>query len=323
MCSEAALKAAELLSLRGVRPDGTKAAVVNLPRVDAPPRKSPRTPPCMPPSDFLMSLRRSATTGSPRDDVQLTGPLRTSTSTPPRTPTSTLTGYMMLLRQQSDPDAGGDRSRSSTPSTVDNRAQSLTTDQLVDLSTDAVTMATLLFSSTDSPSPTIFTVRQRKSFPDWYTDEMETTAVGIIAAWRVLPLVVRQFYMPVEQSEDGPFDDVWCLDNTFLDRAAAWSVNTMTDFADYPAGLAMAAIAQQLVYLMSREPQLHINETVRKYREHFLMFEHAVLQRLAFGAWAGVRLALGMLRRSVTGDPMEVVLHRSTWRRVMGKPYLV
>ena len=85
----------------------------------------------------------------------------------------------------------------------------------------------------------------------------------------------------------------------------------------------MAAIAQQLVYLMSREPQLHINETVRKYREHFPMFEHAVLQRLAFGAWAGVRLALGMLRRSVTGDPMEVVLHRSTWRRVMGKPYLV
>ena len=127
----------------------------------------------------------------------------------------------MPLRQQSDPDAGGDRSRSSTPSTVDNRAQPLTTDQLVDLSTDAVTMATLLFSSTDSPSPTIFTVRQRKSFPDWSTDEMETTAVGIIAAWRVLPLVVRQFYVPVEQPEDGPFDDVWCLDNTFLDRAAS------------------------------------------------------------------------------------------------------
>ena len=87
--------------------------------------------------------------------------------------------------------------------------------------------------------------------------------------------------------------------------------------------LAMAAIAQQLVFLMARVPAEHVNETVMRYRDSFPMFETPTLQRLAFGAMAGIRLAVGMLRRSVTGDVREVIMHRSTWRRIMAKPYSV
>ena len=118
-------------------------------------------------------------------------------------------------------------------------------------------------------------------------------------------------------------DDVWSLDGDFVDQVAAWPVDTTPSFSDYPAGLAMAAVAQQLVFLMARVPAEHVNETVMRYRDSFPMFETPTLQRLAFGAMAGIRLAVGMLRRSVTGDVREVIMHRSTWRRIMAKPYSV
>ena len=186
-----------------------------------------------------------------------------------------------------------------------------------------MTLATLLFSSTDLPTPAEFAVRQRRSFPDWDDDELEVATVGIIAAWQALPIIVRLYYVHVEPTDEESVDAVWCLDSDFLECVTAWSVDTTPSFSDYPAGLAMAAIAQQLTFLMAREPTEHVNETVMRYRDSFPMFETPMLQRLAFGAMAGIRLAVGMLRRSVTGDLREVIMHRSTWRRIMAKPYSV
>ena len=108
--------------------------------------------------------------------------------------------------------------RSSVESGRPSCVRSLTTDQLVEVSTDVVTLATLLFSSTDLPTPAEFAVRQRRSFPDWSDDELERATVGIIAAWQVLPMVVRLYYVYVEPTEEDPVDDVWSLDGDFLDR---------------------------------------------------------------------------------------------------------
>ena len=72
----------------------------------------------------------------------------------------------------------------------------------MEVSTDVVTLATLLFSSTDLPTPAEFAVRQRRSFPDWSDDDLETATVGIIAAWQVLPMVVRLYYVYVEPTEE-------------------------------------------------------------------------------------------------------------------------
>ena len=189
------------------------------------------------------------------------------------------------------------------------------------LAYNAGNIAMMLYSSPDSPSPAEFSARQSGSFLEMYAVDIETVVVGVIASWQMLPVVVRLFYRESLKPDVDQFERLWSLDGDFLERARLWPVFVSPRVSDFHVGEVLAAVAKQLVSHLAHIPEEHVNTTARRVMADFTMLEGPVVQRLCFGVMAGMRLALGLTRRKATSDPREVLLHESTWDRVMAKPY--